>query len=1316
MGDWRKSARRWSVLAFAVMAMALIAAMAVPAYAVDTTTTWYVATTGNNAAAGNQPWAPFLTIGKALTAAGVGDTIKVGGGTYAEHLTISTADLTLEPWDDAALVTIDGSGTGVVATIQASGVVFKNFTVTNSQGGVKVCAGAGAPTLTGNTFTLNDPQVIDEDGLLNIAGILTGNTFDRAVVVHSIPQTIWGTIQAAIAAAAADDTINVAAGTYTEVGQILITKNLTIVGADKSTTIIKPNADTGASSDAKGWWVVSPGVAFNLSDVTLDGTGKKVFHGIRHKGTGTIGNVHFTGIQYNPSGPDYAGFAIYAFGQCGAVDVSDCEFDNIGREGIAYWGAGTTGTYDGNTYTGKGLGNWLDYAVEVTSGAVVTITDSTITSNLGTATSDGSNSAAIIVLQDSSTATIIGNTITGNDIAIKVGYNSPVSSATAYAHGNRIYNNVSGTLHGTAGGAFDATDNWWGSVNGPTHAGNKFNVGSQGDKVGDNVDYVRWLDAPAGSPFAPVTKNSDPTYYASIQAAIDAASAGAVITCAAGTFTENVTVDESVILQGAGSAATTVTAASETDSVFTVAANDVTISGFTATHTTKTGNEDYAGIKVGSGVTGCNIHDNTLTNNQYGILVLDPENTTTPGNNTFASNTASNNGVSGIEMQHSYGNTFTNNTANSNGSYGFRLDGVSHNTFTGNTASSNTVSGFSLVKGSSTGGCLYNTFTNNVANSNAQYGLREDNGDHNSLTGNTFDANVLAGLRLKEVITNLTVDHNNITNSPIGIDIAAPVTSVTTWTVTQNCIVGNTTYGVSNSGTGTLDASHNWWGSVSGPGVEGPGSGDKVSANVTFVPWLNGCGGDDVTLPTLTVTLPEFVVQGVPEFQAFTVVTDNPDTTWDPVGYSVKVDHTDALAVGDVELEYYNGATWDAVTLAVVGGNLEGTFGLQGFSMGAGTFTYDLRAKAGASAPTGTYTVTVSLKLTSGAYETIKTGVDTMVVNPAPTITEGALPAFEVGGAYKTFNIQLANPADGANYAHVVLNLRIQGPVGSDLTASMFRLQSEGSWNDLTLTEVGNDLVANFGGPGGFAMAPNYDQTKTFRMKAQLTAPTGTYSLVATLVYLDGDPDWTLSTRTDTFSVGGGTTAMSMDLNSGWNMISVPLVGADNVPETVFADVIAANQPLVIYEWVSTGPSSGSYAIPTEIDAGRGYWLYLFAPVTINASGPLPSGTYNVGLAEAGWHQVSTPKWPVAWSAVQFTDGADIYTFDEAVANGWVYPVAYSYNPSTKLYVSADLADGAMDPWTGYWICTRVQNLTMSIPMEVPYIPGPMSVHSMSVP
>lgn len=307
------------------------------------------------------------------------------------------------------------------------------------------------------------------------------------------------TIQAAIDAATANDTIDVAAGTYAEVGQIVINKNLSIVGADKATTIIKPNADTAASGDAGGWWLVDQSIIFNLSGVTLDGDGYKISSGIRHKGTGTIQNVHFKNITY-----DYAGFAIYAFigylGGSGAVDVSNCQFDNIGRVGITYYGAGTTGTYTGNTYTGKGLGNWLDYGVEVSAGAVVTISDSTITNNRGVATVDGSNSAGIIVLLNSE-ATITGNTITGNYYGINVGNATGTETPVAHAHNNNISGNYGlDARHASAYGTFDATENWWGSAQ-------KTDVIS---KISAYVSYAPWY-LNSGKTILSDTDNTGPT-------------------------------------------------------------------------------------------------------------------------------------------------------------------------------------------------------------------------------------------------------------------------------------------------------------------------------------------------------------------------------------------------------------------------------------------------------------------------------------------------------------------------------------------------------------------------------------------------------------------------------------------------------------------------------------------------------------------------------------------------------------------------------------------------------------------------------------
>jgi hypothetical protein len=81
--------------------------------------------------------------------------------------------------------------------------------------------------------------------------------------------------------------------------------------------------------------------------------------------------------------------------------------------------------------------------------------------------------------------------------------------------------------------------------------------------------------------------------------------------------------------------------------------------------------------------------------------------------------------------------------------------------------------------------------------------------------------------------TGTRISGNVITGGTYGIDIAGGTVAIN-----GNSIVGNTLFGVNNQTVAAIDATNNWWGSASGPGVVGSGTGDKVSANVTFSPWL----------------------------------------------------------------------------------------------------------------------------------------------------------------------------------------------------------------------------------------------------------------------------------------------------------------------------------------------------------------------------------------------------------------------------------------------------------------------------------------------
>jgi hypothetical protein len=81
--------------------------------------------------------------------------------------------------------------------------------------------------------------------------------------------------------------------------------------------------------------------------------------------------------------------------------------------------------------------------------------------------------------------------------------------------------------------------------------------------------------------------------------------------------------------------------------------------------------------------------------------------------------------------------------------------------------------------------------------------------------------------------------------------------------VNYNNIVGNAGYGVSNSPDTALNALHNWWGDITGPGDEplAFGAGDAVTENVLYDPWLNAAmyqdGADVGTLGGNAATIDE---------------------------------------------------------------------------------------------------------------------------------------------------------------------------------------------------------------------------------------------------------------------------------------------------------------------------------------------------------------------------------------------------------------------------------------------------------------------------
>ncbi len=124
----------------------------------------------------------------------------------------------------------------------------------------------------------------------------------------------------------------------------------------------------------------------------------------------------------------------------------------------------------------------------------------------------------------------------------------------------------------------------------------------------------------------------------------------------------------------------------------------------------------------------------------------------------------------------------------------------------------------------------------------AQNGIQISRGATATVSDSTISYNEYTGtgadstsVLLFQAGDNVTLMGNVISGSDVGIDLSG---SAGTGNVAhKNSIHGNAA-GIVNDSTSSFDATCNWWGSSTGPGTVGLGTGDTVSSNVSFTPWL----------------------------------------------------------------------------------------------------------------------------------------------------------------------------------------------------------------------------------------------------------------------------------------------------------------------------------------------------------------------------------------------------------------------------------------------------------------------------------------------
>ena len=351
--------------------------------------------------------------------------------------------------------------------------------------------------------------------------------------------------------------------------------------------------------------------------------------------------------------------------------------------------------------------------------------------------------------------------------------------------------------------------------------------------------------------------------YCNIQDAIDDASDGDIINVAAGTYNETINIyKNNLLVQSVSGAATTIIkpTITSTGGIFSQGDGN-TFDGFTVEDFSDDSNENKI-VRIHTGADNNTVQNNIIRGNlnqggisdqtEYGVLIYG-------SNNLIDSNEIYDIGYMGINIvgpPHSGAsrNTISSNNVHDIGIYAIGFDRSP------NTASANTITnlvggnlwgyyydpavwcwGYVVWGASSDGAVLENNDLNGIPNgivlSSAQ-GVVVINNEIS--VGNDGIKMTYTGWVGDTPDNNIIIGNDILSNGDEGILIPNPGAGSIGLNnqFLFNNIVGNTTFGINNLSSITIDAENNWWGDTSGPSGAGPGSGDAVSANVDYDPWL----------------------------------------------------------------------------------------------------------------------------------------------------------------------------------------------------------------------------------------------------------------------------------------------------------------------------------------------------------------------------------------------------------------------------------------------------------------------------------------------
>jgi len=516
------------------------------------------------------------------------------------------------------------------------------------------------------------------------------------------------------------------------------------------------------------------------------------------------------------------------------------------------------------------------------------------------------------------------------------------------------------------------------------------------------------------------------------------------------------------------------------------------------------------------------------------------------------------------------------------------------------------------------------------------------------------------GINLVSSVTGATITGNTIQNNVApgsGVHIVSGINAANIH-VNFNTIAGNGGsggYGVSNGGTGTLDAEYNYWGAASGPTHPGNpgGSGDPVSGNVDYYPWID-------TNPPWYVTL-NFQKLGDPLIK-------------DTAVFGEKLDALDGQDVYDVpkpgiQPVPYIYAYFDAGLTEPYAKLWED---YRHFLHKEQTWTCKLQAQTDAH-PSSTNVViswdTAKINLSEYDYVGLYDGT-TLLAN-MKTQSSYTISVLDDQIVVLTIKCQIGHTPVAIDDSYnarenTVLTIAAPGVLGNDTDVDGDPLTAV-----LDTGPPHGTLTLNSNGFFTYTPNPDYNGVDTFKYKAYDGIY---YSNVATV----------------TIQV---IKRHELDIKTHWNLISIPY--SEPIQKTSIIVRYSGNNYTwdqavtngyilsVLYDWDRTGQQYADPSSTTTLLPGRGYWCWAYYDCEFFIWSDAVDPTGHITDLKSKWNIMGLPyETPLPITDLLVVYNGNTYTWNQAVANQIILGFVYGWDRTTQVYT----LETAFNPDYGYWM------------------------------